>query len=501
MDTTVRSIAFTGDVAQAFTITATPAAEWRVALLDTPSGKEHPRDRDCRIVLRGALGGFKRTVTPLDVRANGLDASMTATGLDGAVLHAALIASGDAPRVSATTTVVHAEVSLTGALRAPRGLYAAVMAAHGLGVERVIVATQGAAEARRALRDGARCTVVAVPDLPALAEALAAVESYVGIGGETLTPAKADAPVTTEQCDFSDLRVPPTVVRAITVAIAGRHNLSFTAQHGAGVVAIARRLRTVVPFPEATRLESSQIFSLAGLTPPEPGSAPFRAPHHTVSAPGLWGGGVPFRPGEVSLAHGGVLLLDEVNEFSRATIEGAWAAQRQGPKAKFHSRPALIVTANVLCYCGRAADACACSLDARRRFAARLRDIVSPNVGVQVFLPTFKIDEANTFPRVTSAELRATIEAAQARLAAAGDKLMVRGTDATVALDVASRTALDPAKERAVLTSLARTIAAIDGARAITSDHINEASTFYRHVERQAFLGAYGKDVDHVSAG
>ena len=84
---------------------------------------------------------------------------------------------------------------------------------------------------------------------------------------------------------------------------------------------------------------------------------------------------------------------------------------------------------------------------------------------------------------------------------AAGDTLMVRGTDATVALDVASRTALDPAKERAVLTSLARTIAAIDGARAITSDHINEASTFYRHVERQAFLGAYGKDVDHVSAG
>jgi magnesium chelatase family protein len=211
------------------------------------------------------------------------------------------------------------ELSLDGQLRHTHGILPMVSLARERGLRDVFVPAVDAAEA--ALVDDVR--IYPVPSLQALVGHLrgeAPIDPFVRHGNPFAEPAE-DAGVT----DFADVRGQEHVKRALEVAAAGGHNVLMVGPAGAGKTLLARALPSVLPSmaPEEA-LEVTQIYSVAGLLPrdtPLIKRRPFRAPHHTISNAGLVGGGRQPRPGEVSLAHRGVLFLDELPEFGQTTLE------------------------------------------------------------------------------------------------------------------------------------------------------------------------------------
>ncbi|MFI5296638.1 MAG: ATP-binding protein [Polyangiales bacterium] len=487
MDSTVRSIAFVGDAAQTFEVTATPSTAWTLTFESVPSTKEHPRDREARVILRSALGHWRIGEQPVTVRASGLSPAMMALPLDGAALHASLIALGKVPAESAATTIVFAASSLNGELRLARGAYAAIAAARELGIKRVVVAPGSRIEGRLALHDGALCEVIVAHDVGDLIDALN------GRVKEEL----CERDFKVEHADFGDLRLPPVLVRALMVALAGGHNVAMTANPGCGATILARRLVGLLPYTDASKRSARSVASIAGLIVGEPVpvaapfTAPFRAPHYTVSDIAMRGGGWPARPGEVSLARGGLLLLEEVDQFSRMALESTWGAVREGctthmrdgVTAKFGSRPAMVVATGSSCGCRT--TKCTCSNEQRAQHAARMWKACGEHTDVQIELPPFRIGEAQ-WPSVPSAQLRPIIEAARARLAEQGGGAIPFDDSARKALDTQSRKSLAIGAASASIGLMARTIAALEKAWSVSLAHVEEAAS-YRCIERAAW--------------
>ena len=313
------------------------------------------------------------------------------------------------------------ELSLDGRIKPTRGALPIAAACRDMAVSGIILPRENAAEA--ALVDG-----VEVIGATTLTEVVQLLRGERQIAPTRIERASVFAQHQDRSVDFADVRGQAHAKRAVEIAAAGGHNLLMVGPPGSGKTMLARRLPTVLPamsFAEA--IETTKIHSVAGmLGPHQPvaGSRPFRAPHHTISDIGLIGGGAVPRPGEVSLAHNGVLFLDELPEFKKNALEvmrqpledGTVTISRALTSLTYPSRFMLVAAMNP-CPCGYATDPkheCTCTPLQMQRYLARISGPLLDRIDMHIEVPPLAYDELAQQPAAEpSAAIRSRVEVAR----------------------------------------------------------------------------------------
>jgi magnesium chelatase family protein len=491
-------------------VNAAETGEPKIIVVGLPdTAVKESRDRVTTAIINSGFAWPKTRTTinlaPADVKKEG-------PSFDLPIALGMIAVSEDCPLPESDRFCFVGELALTGAVRPVKGVLPIVLEARACGRTRVVVPSANVHEA--AMVEGIE--VYGVRHLRETFEFLA--------GRKDLLPVKQDATgwhsaPRTEEADFSEVQGQSHVRRAVEVAVSGGHNLLMLGPPGSGKSMIAKRIASIIPpmsLEEA--IESTKIHSICGLllgsSRPLVVSRPFRSPHHTISDVGLLGGSANPTPGEVSIAHNGVLFLDELPEFRRSTLEvlrqpledGRVTISRAAGSMTFPADFMLVGAMNP-CPCGYYGDprrSCRCSSLQVERYRDRISGPLLDRIDLHLDVPPVAYREmANGQPAESSAEIRTRVirsRELQARrfcgLSGGKVRCNARMTSKQVrrfcVLDAHGEGLMEMAMSELNFSAraydrilkVARTIADMDGRETIGEEHLSEAIQ-YRTLDRK----------------
>jgi len=464
--------------------------------------------KESKVRVLAALSNCGYAVPPRKVTVNlaPADLKKSGSGFDLAIALGLLAGAGLVAQDRLDGLMAIGELGLDGRCRPVPGALPFALKAKKKGIRQLLVSVGNAAEA--AVVDGVE--VLPIADLPTAVTHLTGEKPIVPHPRTEAVPAPR-----VDDIDLAEVRGQEHAKRALEVAAAGAHNAVMIGPPGSGKTMLAWRMVTILPpLTFAEMLEVSAAHSVLGLTSaarPLVTARPFRAPHHTVSDAGLVGGSNPPRPGEVSLAHNGILFLDELPEFKRHVLEvlrepleeGAITISRAAGQTTFPATFNLIASMNP-CPCGYFGSAereCTCSEAAVEKYRGRISGPLLDRIDIHIEVPSVRVrDLTGAGPAERSALVRERVVAAREIQTArfegtptrVNGRMSLRQIHAACALDATGQALIEKAITRLGLSArayarilkVARTIADLEGATRIEVRHLAEAIG-YRSLDRR----------------